>query len=96
MLRWAVLVNLIRETSFQTKTSKAQDKSKKKMTIRLIQNKLCVMDMECSCGLMEHTTKATGPTTKQKAREPSGMLKVMCIVDSSEMTWPMDRESTLT
>ena len=52
------------------------------------------MAMVFSTGQMVPITKVIGATTKQKAKEPFGMLKVMYIVATSEMTWPTDMEST--
>ena len=56
--------------------------------------RLFVMDTVFSTGLMVPITKDTGVITKQKAKELFGMLKVMCIVVISEMTWPMGMENT--
>jgi hypothetical protein len=52
--------------------------------------------MESSIGLMGLIMKVSGTSIKQKAKELSGMLKVMFITASSKMIWQMATESTLT
>lgn len=51
------------------------------------------MGMGFNIGLTVPITKETGISTKQKAKEHSGMPKEMFIVVSLEMIWQMGTES---
>jgi len=46
--------------------------------------------MESSTGSMVLTTRASGTSTKPKAKAPFGMLREMCIEVNSRMIWLMD------
>ena len=50
--------------------------------------------MVSNTGMMELTMKVNGTTTKPRAKELFGMLKVTYIMESLRMTWPMGMEST--
>lgn len=51
--------------------------------------------MDCSTGSMEPTTRASGRSTKPKARVLSGTLKEISTRASSRTTWLMATVSTL-